>query len=188
VNAEQETRLIRAAQSGDEQAFARLYDEHVDKIYRYVLYRVDNSETAQDLTGEVFLQMVEGLPRYEHRGKPLLAWLYRIAHARVVDYFRQSRQSRDETNIDDLEYMDAGGESVDDTVFENFQHEQVRRALRMLSSDHQQVILFRFVEGYNLEQTADMLNKTVGAVKVMQHRAVHALSRALEKLESPKTR
>ncbi len=100
--------LIRAAQRGDEQAFGELYNAYVHDIYRYILYRVGHSETAQDLTAEVFLRVVEGLIRYQDRQIPLLAWLYRIAHARVIDYYRHMRRTGEPEDIDTVELSRQG--------------------------------------------------------------------------------
>lgn len=90
---QREQALIRAAQRGDQNAFAALYRAYVDKIYRYIFFRVESTQTAEDLTAEVFLRMVEGLPNYEDRNTPLLVWLYRIAHARVIDHYRRYRRT-----------------------------------------------------------------------------------------------
>jgi RNA polymerase sigma-70 factor, ECF subfamily len=179
VELKQERTLIRAAQKGDESALTEIYNAYVDNIYRYFLYRVDNTDTAQDLTGEVFLRVVEGIADYQDREVPLLAWIYRIAHARLVDHYRQSKRTAPDQ---DLETLDLSTEDdMDGELMSDYHQDKVRKALRALTPDQQQVITLRFVEGYSLQKTADVLGKTVGAVKVMQHRALDSLSRALGK-------
>jgi RNA polymerase sigma-70 factor, ECF subfamily len=178
VDRKQEQQLISAAQRGDEQAFGSLYDAYADKIYRYIAYRVNDNDTAQDLTSEVFLRVVEALPSYQDREIPFLAWLYRIAHARVIDHYRRSQRTGVTQNIDDVELSTE--DDIDTDLMASYHQEQVRRALLTLTDEQQQVILFRFVEGYDLRQTSEILGKTVGAIKVMQHRAIQALNRALK--------
>ena len=175
----QEQQLIHAAQCGDEQALGQLYDANVDRIYRYILYRVSNTEIAEDLTSEVFLRVVEGLPGYQARDVSFLAWLYRIAHARLVDYYRQTNRRGQHQ---DIEFANLHMEDdLDEGLVAAYNQEVVQEAMRLLTIEQQQVVHMRFIEGYNLQQAADALGKTVGAVKVMQHRALEALSRILSK-------
>jgi RNA polymerase sigma-70 factor (ECF subfamily) len=86
LDSQRERQLIQAAQRGNEQAFGELYDAYVDRIYRYFVYRIHDPEIARELTSEVFMRMVRDLRSFELKGVTLLAWLYRIAHARAVDY------------------------------------------------------------------------------------------------------
>ena len=96
MDQKQEQDLIRAAQKGDRNAVGALYDAYADKIYRYLFFRVDDRATAEDLTAEVFLNFVEAVRTYEIGETPLIAWLYRVAHARLVDHYRkQNRAAKD---------------------------------------------------------------------------------------------
>jgi RNA polymerase sigma-70 factor (ECF subfamily) len=181
MDIKQEQRLIHAAQQGDEHAFGALYDAYADTIYRHIFYRVNSPETAQDLTSEVFLRMVEGLPGYEDRGLPFMSWLYRIAHARLVDYYQQSKRMGESLDIESVD-LTMGADMEDDldgALMSTHRQQRVREALRLLTNEQQQVLILRFLEGYNLQKTAGILGKTVGAVKVMQHRALQALNRML---------
>jgi RNA polymerase sigma factor (sigma-70 family) len=90
-----ETTLIQRACQMEQSAISALYRQHVQAIYRYIYYRVGDEPTVEDLTAKVFVRAIEGLPTYEPRGVPFVAWLYRIAQARVADYFR--REQRVET-------------------------------------------------------------------------------------------
>ena len=91
---------IQRARQGDEKAIAALYEMHADVIYRYILYRVPTSHDAEDLTAEVFLRMVEGLPKYKITGAPFESWLYRIASARIADFYRRNKRQQ-ETMLDE---------------------------------------------------------------------------------------
>src|SRR5258706_4426682 len=92
-----EKALIERAQRYEAEAVAELYRRHLGEIYRYCLFRIGDEAAAEDLTEEVFLNMVQSLPRYTDRGIPFVAWLYRIARARVVDY--QRRRARPPTGL-----------------------------------------------------------------------------------------
>jgi RNA polymerase sigma-70 factor, ECF subfamily len=179
VELKREQGLIRAAQNGSEQALGEIYDAYVDKIYRYLLYRVDCAETAQDLTAEVFLRVVEGLGGYQDRDVPVLAWLYRIAYARLIDYYRDTNRIGKQQSIETIDVSQ--DDDLDGVLMSAYHQETVREALRLLTAEQQQVVQLRFMEGYSLQQTADALGKTIGAVKVLQHRALEALSRVLNK-------
>ncbi len=178
VDIKREQKLIRAAQQGDESAFGELYDAYADYIYRYISYRVNRAEVAQDLAAEVFLRMVEGLPSYEDRGLPFMSWLYRIAHARLVDYYQETKRAGETQDIETIEL--SSDDDLDGTLMTDYRRRKVQEALRRLTHEQQQVIILRFLESKNLQETADILGKTVGAIKVMQFRALQALSRVLE--------
>ncbi len=178
IQPDQEQRLIYAAQHGDEQAFSALYNAYVDPIYRYIMLRVNHTEVAQDLTADVFLRVVEGLPSYEYRGLPFLAWVYRIAQARVMDSFRQASHPV-ETPVHEALNLSIE-DDIDGALMAAEQRAKVQAALGALTPEQQQVICLRFTEGYDLQTTAALLGKTVGAVKLLQHRALRALSKALQ--------
>jgi RNA polymerase sigma-70 factor, ECF subfamily len=181
MNRKREAALIQAAKGGNTRAFAELYRAHVDKIYRYIYYRVESQETAEDLTGDVFLRMLEGLPTYEDRSVPLLVWLYRIAHARVVDHYRRTGRTPPHENIESVDV--SADDDLDEGLIAESNSERLTAALRTLTDGQRQVIIFRFVEGYNLETTARLLGKTVDSVKAMQYRALQALATVLGKRE-----
>jgi RNA polymerase sigma-70 factor, ECF subfamily len=178
VDRKRESTLIKAAKSGDKRALSALYRANVDKIYRYIFYRVENAEVAQDITSEVFLRMVESFPSYEDRSVPLLVWLYRIAHARVVDHYRRGKKRANDESLETLEIGDFP--DLDTGLISQYKSSQLQKALLALTDSQRQVILLRFVEGLNLEQTSQAMSKTVDAIKAMQYRALHTLAQALK--------
>jgi RNA polymerase sigma-70 factor (ECF subfamily) len=182
VDHKQEQGLILAAQRGDRNAVGALYDAYADSIYRYLYYRVNDRDTAEDLTAEVFLNFVEGISSYVMGETPLIAWLYRVAHARLVDHYRKQNRSAKESNLDDL--VIGVEDDVDAQLMSDHNEEKVRFAMETLTAEQKQVIIFRFVESYSLEKTAELMGKTVGAIKVMQYRAVQSLSRAFNKQDA----
>jgi RNA polymerase sigma-70 factor (ECF subfamily) len=168
--------LVERAQRHDPEAVGELYRHYAGQIYRFCLFRVSDEATAQDLTEDVFLNMLEALPRYVNKGRPFVAWLYRIAHDRVVDHYRRQRRRPSEELTDGLVDQTPGPETV---AALNADIEQLRAAMPLLSEEHRLVLQMRFVEGYDVEQTAHILGKSIGAAKVLQHRALKQLARRL---------
>ncbi|MBI5667861.1 MAG: sigma-70 family RNA polymerase sigma factor [Chloroflexi bacterium] len=168
-------RTIRKAQSGDEQAIASLYQGYAQKIYRYIAYRVP-PEDAEDLTGEVFVKMVEGLPTYRITEVPFEAWLYRIAAARIADYYRRKKR-RVEVELD--EQTPEAEAQPEEQLLEQQEIEALREALQQLTPEQQSILILRFVERKSHEEVAAMLQRSVSAVKTIQHRALTHLAQAL---------
>lgn len=171
--------LIQRAQQGDLAAVSELYNLHVERIYRYIRYRTGDDLTAEDLTAEVFLRAIESLGSYREHGAPFIAWLYRIAHARVIDYWRSSKR-RQTAPLDDPLLQD-GLVAADDAIETDFlQHRSLWVALRQLTEDQQQVIVLKFVQGLSNAEIAQLLGKTEGAIKALQRRALESLARLLD--------
>lgn len=175
---EHEALLVERARKGDKKAIAELYRLHVEAVYRYVLTRVRDKSVTEDLTAQVFVGMLEGLPTYQLRGKRFLCWLYRIACARTADYWRQQHRRR-EVLLDECwptshalpwELLEAEADWA-----------TAINLLAQLSDDQQDVLILRFVGEMSLVEVAETLAKTVGATKALQHRALASLSRLLEK-------
>ncbi len=180
VDRKSEQALIHRAKRGDSEAFTELYNAYADKIYHYLYARVSAANIAEDLTGDVFVSVLEGLTAYEDRSVTILAWIYRIAHARLVDYYRSAGKAESYMDIEKVQIgVDDG---VDDLLMGRYRAEAVQTAMLSLSADQQQVIMLRFVEGHNLETTAELLGKSVSAIKSLQYRAVQSLGKALQPL------
>ena len=167
---------VRYAQDGEPSAVEALYEHFVERIYRYVFYRVYNQRDAEDLTAEVFVKMVEGLPQYRFTGAPFEAWLYRIANSRVVDYHRRLRR-RPESELS--EHMADTVTHLEENVQQLLEVERLRHALRQLGNEEQSVLIMRFVEQKSHHEVADIMSKTPAAVKAMQHRALIRLATLL---------
>src|ERR1700755_29782 len=88
-----ELALVRRSQVGEQDAFARLYDAYVERIYRYIYFRVADQQVAEDITSQVFLKAWEKLSSYQSGSTPFIAWLYRIAHNAVIDSYRTKKVS-----------------------------------------------------------------------------------------------
>ncbi len=97
-----EKKLIRRAQRGDKKAIADLYDSHYRAVYNYIYYRVSDSQTAEDISAEVFIRMLNKLPAYVDRGRPFLAWLYAIARNMVIDHYRLEEKKAEVQIMDEV--------------------------------------------------------------------------------------
>jgi RNA polymerase sigma-70 factor (ECF subfamily) len=178
---EDESRLIQRAQRGDGAACAELYDSHYDAVYRYCYYRLGDAELAQDLTAEVFVRMVEKLDRFKLRGRPLLAWLYTIARNLTTDLYRKKGKV-DHLPLDQATVLAVGDEAdLAHAVDRGLQADCLAAALNLLTEDQRRVILLKFMEGRSNGHVARILNKSEGAVKSLQHRALNSLRRAIER-------
>jgi len=175
-----ELSLIERAKRYNRKAISELYKRHVQSIYRYIYYRVGDVNVAEDLTADVFLKALEGLEGFTYRGIPFSAWLYRIAHARVMDHFR--KQARRELLPLD-ERLAATGKDLQATVEAQLYHEELQLAVAQLTTDQQQVIILKFVEGLSNAEVARILGKSEGAVKSLQHRALSSLQRIMRREE-----
>lgn len=173
--------LVTRAQRGDAQAFAILYDRHLDAVYRYMILRVATQEQAEDLTEDVFLRAWQALGSYSP-SQPFLHWLYRIAHNRVIDEHR--RKVHHNTSIDALE--DAGYQLPDreptplQTVLAQEEVQALRTALATMTPEEQTLLTLRFAEDMPFHGVAAILHKSEGACRVLQHRALHKLAQRLQ--------
>jgi len=174
---EQEHELISRAQEGDKQAIGELYRAHVDVIYRYVWARVRDDSLAEDLTAQVFLKALEGLPTYEPSGKPFVAWLYRIAYARIVDHWRKLER-RVEVPLE--ETLPSREPRPEDLLEFEADWIMAMELLAQLTDDQQDVVILRFIGEMSLADVAQTVGKTVGATKALQYRALATLARLLE--------
>ena len=175
----EEQGLIQQAQAGSSEAFSALYREHVQRIYRYIFYRISDEQLAEDLTADVFTKVIEGLPRYVDKGKPFISWLYRIAHARVVDHYRRQDRRPTATNVEEANLSVTP--DMDADLMKHHASQILLTAIQSLTSDQQQVIILRFVEGLPIEQVAETLGKKGNAIKALQFRAVRSLGSYLER-------
>lgn len=182
LDKDKEEALIRQANRGDGEAFTRLYDMYMERVYRYVSYRVGIVADVEDLTQEVFLRAWNSIRGYQPR-KPFLAWLFTIAHNLVIDYYRKKGRQL-EVTLDDLPLSTGGAE--DPEMEEMVDRDTVRRMIANLSGDEQQVLMLRFVEGLDHSAVATAIGKSQGAVRVIQLRALRRLRQLLQAGEKRK--
>ncbi len=169
LNSEELVRIIADAKKDDTDALVKLCKHVYERVYGYFFYRVREPEEADNLTGEVIFKMVKAL-KAQHGN--FLAWIYKIAGNTLIDLYRK-RSERHEISIDESQ-MDVPDQKAD---FANgiIARQKLKNAMANLTKEQADVINFRLVQGYSNEETAKIMGKSVGAVKVLQYRAIKSL-------------
>ena len=178
--ANDDTPLVLRAIRRDQDAFSELYDRHVVRVYRHIYYMVGNAAEAEDLTAQTFLRAWEAIERYQVRGAPFVSWLLRIAHNQGVSYLRSKRDSSElhDGIVDTKERRDPEW-SYQQTAEE----ELVREAILRLREEQRQVIILRFIEDLDYKEVAEIIGKSVAAIRVIQHRALNSLRKQMKLLD-----
>jgi RNA polymerase sigma-70 factor (ECF subfamily) len=177
ISKQEERELIKRAKECDSSAFARLYEHYYQDIYSYIYYRIPDVPLAEDMTSEVFIKVLESIDSFTFRGFPFSSWLFRIARNLMVDYYRSHPEPVDLP----LETRGLPIEEDPRDVFEReLTQQQLAQALSNLTEDQQQVIILRFVDRLSSPDVAQVLGKSEGAIKSLQHRALSSLNRVLE--------
>lgn len=175
-------RLVLRAQQGDQGALAILYECFFDRIYRYVLARIGSVPDAEDLTEEVFIRMFRSLgnfrPQVGSQSVGFAAWLFKIARNLVIDRARQENYRQAQLFL--MRNSLPRSEAVDAELDRRWNHQDLAEAVAKLTSTQRDVITLRFAAGLSLAETATVLGKQVGNVKVLQHNALASLRRLLE--------
>ena len=173
--------LARRAGS-DPEAFGELYERHVRKIYNYIYYRTGNYHDAEDLTAKVFQRALRHVAKFEDKGVPFTAWLYRIAHNLVANWHRD----RSRRPVVPLDQHAAVSESADYPESEAVAHEETELLLtivRQLPSNRQQLLILKFVERMSNAEIGEVMGRSEGAVKSLYHRTLNALRAEARTLE-----
>jgi RNA polymerase sigma-70 factor (ECF subfamily) len=168
--------LVTLAQQGDAEAFGMVYDAYVDSIYRYLYYRVGSHALAEDLTSETFLRALRRIDSFTYRGKDFGAWLVTIARNLVTDHVKSSRFRLEVTTADMLD-ADRGDDGIEEAVLDRLDSAVLVDAIRALKAEQQECIVLRFLQGFSVAETAEVMKRSEGAVKQLQLRAVRALAK-----------
>ena len=167
--------LAQAASAGETEAMARLYDELVRPIYRYIALRVRRTEDVEDLTQLVFERIVVGLPRYRHTGRPFQAWAFRIARNTVIDHARRERSHEPLDNDGHL----SQGDAPDALALRGEEIAELRRAMRELTADQQEALALRFGGGLSADEAAAVMGRRAGTIRGLTFRAIASLRRRM---------
>ena len=179
-----ERSLLKKARAYDDKALGELYDQYAPRIYVYLYQRVGDAQLAEDLTGEVFVRMLEAIQAQRAWHTSFKAWLYRIAHNLAVDHFRRQPPAPD---LPLKEELMAAQSTLDSVVAERLSRQRLWAAIRQLTPDQQNVIALRFGQQFTSQEVAEIIEKSVTAVESLQHRAIASLRRILEKEDGRET-
>ena len=172
---EEDAALARRAGNGEAEAFGVLYDRYVDQVYRYTFYRVRNEAEAEDVTSEVFMRALRAIPKYEPR-QAFLAWLYRIARNAIIDR-RRRRANRQQVSFEDALAHPNADQIVnpDEGLLAGSDAAAVRKAMQQLTPLQQEVLVLRYVEGFDTKMISKLVGKRDGTIRGIEFRALNAL-------------
>jgi RNA polymerase sigma-70 factor, ECF subfamily len=169
--------LVARGQQGDRDALEELYLIHFDRIYSYLHVSVGNRHDAEDLTTQTFLKMLEKIGTFKWQSAPFSAWLFRIAHNLAMDHFRAARRWQPEEEV-----PEPPGEeepSAELVAMRTIGRESMLKLIEDLSPEQQQVLTLKFVFNLPNAEVATILDKTEGAIKSLQHRALVSLQKQI---------
>ena len=169
-----EGELIALASEGDADAFGLLYEKYIDQIYSYIYFRTSNGKDAEDICSRVFLRALNHIEKYEDRGYPFSAWLYRIAHNLVVNWYRDSDK------VDEISLLDQyPPPTVDGTVEERIEKKDEKDRLldiiQDLPEDRKELLILKHVEGLTNYEIGQIMDRTEGAIKALYHRTLESI-------------
>ena len=167
-------KLLALAAKGDRHSFGEFYELHLDEIYRYLLFRVYDRQEAEDLTAKVFLEAWEELTGQQHlrKIKNIRAWIYRIAHNKVIDYHRARKRHEPIDENPDEKLQGAWLEAELDDLFIS---RKLAEGVQRLPANYQEVIILRFINQMSHAEVAEIMNTTESHVRVLQYRALHRM-------------
>ena len=164
--------LLARIQQYDQQALADVYDRYFDQIQRYLSYRLGEPEVAADLACEVFLALVNTLKKGNPPRTSLTGWLYTVARNLAADYIKEKKRT-----VSLVEDLVSDEPSLSDQAHLAQLAPILKNAILQLTEEQQHVITLRFGQEMSLAETAEIMDKSVGAVKALQHRALASLAR-----------
>lgn len=170
--------LIQKAQQGHSDAFGELYERYSVTIFRFVCLRLGSRQDAEDLTEEIFMRAWNNLAKYDERGIPFAAYLFQVARNALIDHYRKNRTPLSSIDDINLSGMDPDPE---DSVAHKLDFQDLQKFMENLPEDYRNVLILRFLNGLSPEETAQMMNRSEGAVRVLQFRALAALKRLLNR-------
>jgi len=170
-------KLVERAQQGDRSALEELYLIHFDRIYSYLHVSVGNRHDAEDLTTQTFLKMLESIGRFRWQSAPFSAWLFRIAHNLAMDHFRARKRVQPEEEVP--EPLGSEEPSAELEAMQSIGRQSMLELIDKLSPEQQQVLTLKFVFNFPNADVAKILDKTEGAIKSLQHRALASLQKQL---------
>lgn len=178
-NDDNDLALVKRAKKGDTEAFGEIFTRHASGIYRYFLAHINNAQEAEDLMADVFFRTWRALPEYRQINRvPFRVFLFRIARNRLVDYYR-SRNHRQSDLILDEDVFDIQDEKTIQEEENQTLHAEVQAFMNKLREDYRTVLELRFLGGLSPEETAQVMGRSEGAIRVLQHRALAALAKLL---------
>lgn len=178
LKTEEIEQFVAQAQNGSSEAFGELYDIFINPIYRYIHYRVGPQE-AEDLTELVFLKSWENIRQYRKGVHSFSAWLFRIAHNIIVDFYRSNHQQVELSEEIEDERLESN--SIQRS-HRHFDQEILAQAMRQLKDVYRQIIILRYINDFSYEEIVHIMGRSHAALRILQFRALRSLKKNLERM------
>jgi RNA polymerase sigma-70 factor, ECF subfamily len=172
-------KTLEQAIKGDADAFSSLYEQYVARIYNYIFYRISNTVDAEDLTAKVFYRALGRITSYKSMGVPFSAWLYRIAHNLVANWYRDNSR-RQEVPLDDQPSIHLNGVHPEMSLVDDQEKEWLLMVIKKLPQDRQELLILKFVDRLSNSEIALIMGRSEGAIKSLYHRTLLVLRDELE--------
>jgi len=176
-----EKKVLEGLSNLNQQVITAIYDQYFPEVYRYVLYRMSDSPLAEDIASDVFVRLLEATQNGRAPRTNLKGWLLSTASHIVMDHLRRKYRRPEEEIFDTMPDL---GPSIAFEIDQREQNRVVNDAYAKLTPEQQNVLALRFGQGYSLEETANLMNKKVNAVKALQFRALASLQREVGEVEN----
>jgi RNA polymerase sigma-70 factor (ECF subfamily) len=175
-----ENRLLEAAQNGDIEAYGQLYQRYAERVFRFLYARMEDRQDAEDLTEDTFFKVWQALPGYRRQGTPFGGYLFRVARNVLIDHYRRNKRRPRLLALSENQLHAAEGNPAKHLA-QDQQRQELRAALGRLSEDYRMVLSLRFFGELSSEEIGAAMERSPGAVRVLQHRALAALRKILSK-------
>lgn len=173
---ESDKSVILLAKQGNEQAFGQLYELYFEKIYKFIYFRVSHKEIAEDLAEDVFIKAWTSIATVKEDS--FNGWLYQIAKNKVIDYYRQKKVTVD---IEEIQNVLESDQDINDDANTVIERKVFMEALKQLTPEQQIIIKLKYIEDMDNAEIAELINKSEGSIRVVQHRAIAKLQELIKK-------
>jgi RNA polymerase sigma-70 factor, ECF subfamily len=172
--------IFKIKHGQDPEAYGKLYDLYVDRIFRFILFKVSSVEEAEDISSEVFLKAWNYIRTTAKRIDNLNALLFRMARNAIIDYYREKRRSEVKMTDEELYRKIIDERDIEKEIDQKIEIKNIQSHLNQIKDEYREVLLLRFVEGFSINEIAEILHKSTGNVRVLLHRAVDKLRHLVE--------
>lgn len=175
----EDDQLIIECQNGESEAFGELYQRYLPPVYRFISARLNDRQDAEDLAEEVFIRVWRSIASYEDQGVPFISYLFRVARNAIIDHYRSTGRKGYQESIEGQVLQDPHADPSD-IAMTNLENQEIRQILDQLRDDYRMVLVLRFLSELSPEEVAQVMGRSTGAVRVLQHRALISLRDLLE--------
>ena len=167
--------LVQNAKRGDEQAFGELYELYFEKIYKFIFFRVNHKQNAEDLAEDVFVKAWSKIKQVNE--EKFGGWLYQIAKNKIIDHYRQNKETVDISGLENLLETD---ENIVEHANMLIEQKTFMLLLKKLTPEQQIIIKLKFIEDLDNAEISELISKSEGSIRVIQYRAIQKLQELLD--------